>query len=164
MYLETKEKKTWSHGQTEMWVKITDKSENIHSGPANCSAILAIYRGLPQIYYKSIQNDSTANRNFTVVCFAERGETRGEHQHFSTGEYEHRLVDGCHVHPPKDCKNVIPAIRISYGNLTDGLGVVVESLRVIFLAVECISLLFEAFSLTGKRRNRNQSQGGTGTL
>lgn len=40
--------------------------------------------------------------------------------------------------------------------LTDGLGVAVECLRVGFLAVECISLLFEAFSLTveGRRKQR----------
>lgn len=38
--------------------------------------------------------------------------------------------------------------------LTDGLGVAVERLRVGFLAVEYISLLFEAFSLTVEERKK----------
>lgn len=41
-------------------------------------------------------------------------------------------------------------------NLTNGPSVIVESLRVIFLAVESISLLLEAFSLTGEWGNTNK--------
>lgn len=41
-------------------------------------------------------------------------------------------------------------------SLTDGLGVAVECLRVGFLAVQCISLLFEAFSLTVEGRQKQR--------
>lgn len=56
------------------------------------------------------------------------------------------------------CNTELDWLCIMRGNLTNGLSIIIESLRVIFLAVECISLLFEAFSLTGGRRNKNQCQ------
>lgn len=77
-----------------------------------------------------------------------KGVTRGDYWHFSTGS-AHRLDNGG---------------RVSSCDLTYGLRVVVESLRVIFLAVECISLLFEPFRLTAARKNRKQRHRGTHAL
>lgn len=48
--------------------------------------------------------------------------------------------------------------------LTNGLGVAVKSLRVSFLAVENISLFFEAFGLTVEEKPKKKSQARRGTL
>ena len=105
--------------------------------------------------------NSMTDSNFTHcdICFNVLPVDIQQKQFISISQKERKtkdwLVSVVYDHPTLQ---KLQRFKVLKGNLTDGLSIIVESLRVIFLAVECISLLFEAFSLTGERRNRNQCQ------